>query len=115
MTTTTETSAPPRQATLRLAGVLLQSAGLIADAELRAFALTLTHGKPSRSPGDFLAKIVRPLLDDEVVVRRGDTWYAPSMADLAAWVADGWEAREAAGYLDDPDVPPVPVQRSRVA
>jgi hypothetical protein len=102
---------PPGKLTLRVAAYVLACDGKVMHADLLAFLRPLVpnpdgmrRGKESR-----LARWTRqatvPLRKDGAIVRIGDCWYAPRLADLAAWLADGHEHREDAGMAYDPELP----------
>lgn len=94
----------PGRLTLKLAAALLFHGGRFPHADAVAVAEAVRTG--NRSLHRMVADAMRPLMADGVVVRRDDTWYAPSLADLGAWLADGLDYRDRAGLADDPAVPP---------
>lgn len=98
----------PSRLTLRLAALLMFNGGRVPDEEMLQAAAAVSNGQ-RRSLPSALMKAMRPLIDLNVaVLADDDVWYAPSLPDLAAWVADGYEAREDDGKTDGV---PVPVQR----
>lgn len=101
---------PPQRLTLALAALVLAHGGVVKHRLMVDIAERWAVGR--RTPNEWVHKGTRGLRADGVLVRHGDTWYAPSLADLGAWVADGLAAREDAGYHDDPVVP---VTESRAA
>ncbi len=71
-----------------------------------------------RHPQRMVAEAMRPLAHAGVALRHEDTWFAPNLADLAAWVADGAEYREDSGTAVNPELPPelrpsIPAQQDR--
>lgn len=103
--------AAPSRITLRLGALLLAHWGELPQARAVEFAETVRSG--GRSATRMVADGMRPLVHDGVAVRRGDTWYAPSLADLGAWIADGFEYREDADMAENPVLPPaIPQQQA---
>jgi hypothetical protein len=96
----------PTRLTLRL-GVLLMAAGGVLHQDL-AVQVAEEQGTGSRTPARRLQEAMRPMRTDGVVLRVGDTWYAPDLPDLAAWVADAYAYRWDAGYGSNPVVPAEP-------
>ncbi len=93
----------PQWLTVR-AGALLLSLGGRAPHDLMV-EIAAQYCAGTRSPTQRMQVAMKPLRDAGVAVRHEDTWYAPSLADLAAWVADAFEYREELGCADDPELP----------
>lgn len=93
----------PSRLTLRLAAVLLSHGGEMTLQTAMDVANDCSTGyrKPSRR----VSEALRPLRNDDVIVRIGDVFYAPNLADLAAWTADGFAYREDAGHAVTPRIP----------
>jgi hypothetical protein len=99
----------PNMLTLRLGSMLLANGGRMPD----GMATALVPRSLSR-PGQRVVEALQPLIDDDVAFHADGAWYAINSADLAAWIADGYEAREDAG-LDTgaPRPGDIPEQRGR--
>ncbi len=98
VTTTRAGSWAPSRLTMRLAAALLMDEGVMRASKARSRAESWRTGDRSRSRGAELAReAMQPLVDDGLVVLAGGDWVAADLGDLAAWIADGMEAREDAG------------------
>lgn len=107
MTVDDRTTTAPTRLTLRLAAALLMEEGVLSFRAAKRRASSVLTG--NRDAALVVNQSFRPLVDDKVVERIGDYWYAHNLGDLAAWIADGAEAREAAGIQINP---PIPGQRT---
>jgi hypothetical protein len=88
---------PPQLLTLRVGVAVLAGHGKATRAELLQVAEGFTAGA-KRPTVARLADALRPLVADGVLRRDTDgNVHAPSIVDLAAWVADGYGYREDAG------------------
>ncbi len=93
----------PQWLTVRAGAMLLAMGGRAPHAVMAAMAEQHVNG--SRSATRRMQLAMKPLRDAGVAVRHEDTWYAPNLADLAAWVADAFEYREDLGCGNDPELP----------
>lgn len=106
----------PARLTLRLAALVLSNGGGLPHEIVLAYAEHVRTG--AKKPAKMVSDAMRPLVRDGVIVRHEGDWCAPNLADLAAWIADGYEYREQAGHLDSPSVPaaiPAPRGSGRAA
>jgi hypothetical protein len=100
------TMKPPPRLTLSLAALLLSHDGVLRGSQAATYARKVREeSNTRRMPREMVTDAMRPLVRDNVVVRVGEDWYAPDLADLAAWIADGFDARDDAGVLDNPAIP----------
>lgn len=101
----THTKVPDRL-TLVLAAFLLAHGGVLEKVTAKGYIRMSRKVDCEQWPlRRLVGMAIRPLLDDGLVESVGDVWYVPDLTDLAAWLADGHEAREDAGMKVEPGIP----------
>jgi hypothetical protein len=103
-----------KKVTLEAGALLLAHGGLLPNDDLARFLLRNKEvAEGEEKPMSQAGKIMRPLRLAGLTARIGGMWHAPSLADLAAWIADGYEERDDAGCGNDPPAPKQPKPRNR--
>lgn len=95
----------PRRQTLEVALYLALRRGVIDKQELRDWIGAAFPTGSTRPIKLRAQRLLAPLRADGVLVEVDGTYYVPNLADLVAWAADGYAAREDADVADDPIVP----------